>query len=69
MEGPKGVYRYDCFITDMTSFGLFDDSGDLRCTSPDIDGVLVEKKRLGWGTIRRIRKTKDGIIFGRRVNK
>jgi len=67
MEGPKGVYRYDCFITDMSKFGLFDDSGDLRCTSPDLEGVVFEKARMGWGTIRRIKKTKEGIMFGDEV--
>lgn len=61
-------YRYECFITDMTRFGLFDQCGDLRCTSPDLGGVVFEQARLGWGKIRRIKKTNKGIIFGKEVD-
>ena len=65
MDNP---YRYECFITDMSGFGLFDDSGCLRCTSPDLDGVVFERNRLGWGKIRRIKLTKKGVIFGKEVD-
>jgi len=60
----NNIYKYDCFITMLTNFGLFDGNDELRCTSPDLEGVVQRKIELGWGTIRRLKLLKDGIKFG-----
>lgn len=60
-------YKYECFIADNQKFGLLDGDGCLRCTSPDIDGVMEQRNSFGWGTIIRIKVTKKGIEFLKKV--
>ena len=61
------AYKYDCFITYHTKYGLLDDSGELRCTAPDLDGIVERKAELGWGKIIRVKLTKKGVTFGGEV--
>ena len=61
--GTKTFYHYPCFVVLSHKFGLLDDDGDLRCTSAEVEGVLKYKLKVGWGTIIKIKVTKNGIKF------
>ena len=67
MGKEKFKFLYSAFITDLTKYGLFDDSGDLRYVSSELDSVMGKNVELGWGKIRHITLTKNGISFGKYV--
>ena len=61
------AYKYECFVTKDQKFGLLDDVGDLRCTSPDIDGIVEQRKIYGWGKVIRINVTDTGVKYGEEI--
>ena len=47
------------------NYGLFDSGGCIRCTSYDLDAIILRRIELGWGTVREIRLSKNGLKFGK----
>jgi hypothetical protein len=62
------TYCYDAFITGGTSYVLLDPGGDIRASSPDIEGIAAEKVRKGWGDIHECEYTPGkGLKIGKKV--
>ena len=60
-------YWYKAFITKLHKFALIDGGGDIRASSPDLEGIMLAKQHYGWGTIHRMKFTNKTIKIGTEV--
>ena len=60
-------YWYEAFIAKGQRYVLVDDSGDIRASAPDIDGIVLAQIKYGWGKIHKFTFNKKTIEIGEEI--
>ncbi len=60
-------YWYEAFVTQSLGYVLLDDSGDIRASAPDIDGIVLAKRYHGWGKIHKCTFDGKTLKIGREI--
>jgi len=47
-------FWYEAFITKSQEYVLLDGDGDIRASAPDLNGILLAKKKIGFGDVHKI---------------
>ena len=68
MSNETCKISHQAFISEGIKYGLFDDDCCLRYVSYEIDGCVLQRQRLGWGKIRELEVTNEGVKYGKLIS-
>ncbi|MCK5624994.1 hypothetical protein KAI04_04080 [Candidatus Pacearchaeota archaeon] len=60
-------YWYKALISEMTKYVLLDNSGDIRASAPDIDGIILARQYYEWGKVHKCTFNGKTLKIGKEI--